>query len=136
MECSRFEIAPRLNYCCPPSRPKISRDFRTSETGFFCCYEECGIYTVSASTETSVIPSSISLPVKPGSYLILLDSEFVEIRNVDNGRLPKSSRVARSSAFMMVWKTPTQAQAGSYETSNLSRSIHEIGNISLSSSCF
>jgi CNH domain len=65
--------------------------FRKSESEFLLCYEECGVYVdkhgeVSRSVVLEFIGKAKSAAMY-GAYLILFDTDFVEVRNAENGRL-------------------------------------------------
>lgn len=65
--------------------------FRLSEAEFLLCYEECGVYVdkhgeVSRSVVLEFVGKA-KLAAMYGAYLVLFDSDFVEVRNAENGRL-------------------------------------------------
>lgn len=65
--------------------------FRVSETEFFLCYEECGIYVdkhgdVSRSVIMEFVCRAEAASIY-GVYLVLFHGDFVEIRNVGDGKL-------------------------------------------------
>lgn len=64
---------------------------RLSEQEFLLCYEKCAVYVnkhgdVSRSVIMNFVGRARSAALY-GAYLILFDSDFVEIRNAQNGRL-------------------------------------------------
>ncbi|SZF04104.1 unnamed protein product [Blumeria hordei] len=65
--------------------------FRLSSTEFLLCYEECGVYVNKhGDVSRSVIMEFVGkakTAVMYGTYLVLFDSDFVEVRNAENGRL-------------------------------------------------
>lgn len=65
--------------------------FRLSEQEFLCVYEECSIYVnkhgdISRSVVMEFVGRAKTAALY-GPYVLLFDSEFVEIRNAQNGRL-------------------------------------------------
>jgi hypothetical protein len=65
--------------------------FRLSDAEFLLCYEECGVYVdkhgdVSRSVIMEFVGKAKTAAMY-GAYLVLFDSDFVEIRNAENGRL-------------------------------------------------
>ncbi|KAH8816897.1 rhoGEF protein-like protein [Xylogone sp. PMI_703] len=65
--------------------------FRLSDAEFLLCYEECAVYVdkhgdVSRSVIMQYVGRAKSAALY-GAYLVLFDSDFVEIRNAENGRL-------------------------------------------------
>jgi len=65
--------------------------FRLSEQEFLLCYEECGVYVnkhgdISRSVVMEFVGRAKGAAVM-GAYVLLFDSDFVEIRNAQNGRL-------------------------------------------------
>ncbi|KAH0552821.1 hypothetical protein GP486_006978 [Trichoglossum hirsutum] len=65
--------------------------FRLSDTEFLLCYEECAVYVnkhgdVSRSVIMEFVGKAKSAAMY-GPYIILFDSDFVEVRNAQNGRL-------------------------------------------------
>lgn len=65
--------------------------FRLSNAEFLLCYEECGVYVdkhgeVSRSVIMEFVGKAKTAAMY-GTYLILFDSDFVEVRNAENGRL-------------------------------------------------
>ncbi|RFU32396.1 hypothetical protein B7463_g3907, partial [Scytalidium lignicola] len=65
--------------------------FRLSDAEFLLCYEECAVYVdkygdVSRSVIMQFVGKAKSAALY-GAYLVLFDSDFVEIRNAENGRL-------------------------------------------------
>lgn len=65
--------------------------FRLSDAEFLLCYEECGVYVdkhgeVSRSVVLEFVGKAKSAAMY-GAYLVLFDSDFVEVRNAENGRL-------------------------------------------------
>jgi hypothetical protein len=65
--------------------------FRLSDAEFLLCYEECGVYVdkhgdVSRSVVLEFVGKAKTAAMY-GAYLVLFDSDFVEIRNAQNGRL-------------------------------------------------
>ncbi|KAG9237904.1 rhoGEF protein-like protein [Amylocarpus encephaloides] len=65
--------------------------FRLSNAEFLLCYEECGVYVDShGEVSRSVIMEFVGrakTAAMYGAYLVLFDSDFVEVRNAENGRL-------------------------------------------------
>ena len=65
--------------------------FRLSDAEFLLCYEECGVYVDKhGEVSRSVIMEFVGKAQKAamyGAYLVLFDSDFVEVRNAENGRL-------------------------------------------------
>lgn len=65
--------------------------FRLSDAEFLLCYEECGVYVDKhGDVSRSVIMEFVGKAKHAGmygAYLLLFDSDFVEIRNAENGRL-------------------------------------------------
>jgi hypothetical protein len=65
--------------------------FRLSDSEFLLCYEECGVYVDKhGDVSRSVIMEFVGRAHKAamyGAYLVLFDSDFVEVRNAENGRL-------------------------------------------------
>jgi hypothetical protein len=65
--------------------------FRLSDSEFLLCYEECGVYVDKhGEVSRSVIMEFVGRAQKAamyGAYLVLFDTDFVEIRNAENGRL-------------------------------------------------
>jgi len=65
--------------------------FRLSDAEFLLCYEESGVYVdkhgeVSRSVIMEFVGKAKTAAMY-GAYLVLFDSDFVEIRNAENGRL-------------------------------------------------
>lgn len=65
--------------------------FRLSDAEFLLCYEECGVYVdkhgeVSRSVIMEFVGKAKTAAMY-GAYLVLFDSDFVEVRNAENGRL-------------------------------------------------
>lgn len=65
--------------------------FRLSAAEFLMCYEECGVYVdkhgeVSRGVVLEFVGKAKSAAMY-GAYLVLFDSDFVEVRNAENGRL-------------------------------------------------
>jgi hypothetical protein len=65
--------------------------FRLSDAEFLLCYEECGVYIdkhgdVSRSVVLEFVGKAKTAAMY-GAYLVLFDSDFVEVRNAENGRL-------------------------------------------------
>lgn len=65
--------------------------FRLSEQEFLCVYEECAVYVnkhgdISRSVIMEFVGRAKTAALY-GAYVLLFDSEFVEIRNAQNGRL-------------------------------------------------
>ncbi|KAI5843398.1 CNH domain-containing protein [Morchella snyderi] len=65
--------------------------FRLSEIEFLLCYEECGVYVnkhgdVSRGVIMEFVGKAKSVAIY-GPYILVFDSDFVEIRNAENGRL-------------------------------------------------
>jgi hypothetical protein len=65
--------------------------FRLSDAEFLLCYEECGVYVdkhgdISRTLIMEFVGKAKTAAVY-GAYLVLFDSDFVEIRNAENGRL-------------------------------------------------
>ena len=65
--------------------------FRLSDAEFLLCYEECAVYVdkhgeVSRSVIMEFVGKAKTAAMY-GAYLVLFDSDFVEIRNAENGRL-------------------------------------------------
>ncbi|KAF2103756.1 hypothetical protein NA57DRAFT_29566 [Rhizodiscina lignyota] len=65
--------------------------FRLSEQEFLCVYEECAVYVnkhgdISRSVIMEFVGRARTAALY-GAYVLLFDSEFVEIRNAQNGRL-------------------------------------------------
>lgn len=65
--------------------------FRLSDQEFLLCYEECGVYIdkhgdVSRSVILEFVGKAKTAAMY-GAYLVLFDSDFVEVRNAENGRL-------------------------------------------------
>ena len=65
--------------------------FRLSPAEFLMCYEECGVYVdkhgeVSRGVVLEFVGKAKSAAMY-GAYLVLFDSDFVEVRNAENGRL-------------------------------------------------
>lgn len=65
--------------------------FRLSDSEFLLCYEECGVYVdkhgeVSRSVIMEFVGKAKTAAMY-GAYLVLFDSDFVEVRNAENGRL-------------------------------------------------
>jgi len=65
--------------------------FRLSDAEFLLCYEECGVYVdkhgdVSRSVIMEYVGKAKTAAMY-GAYLVLFDSDFVEVRNAENGRL-------------------------------------------------
>lgn len=65
--------------------------FRLSDAEFLLCYEECGVYVdkhgeVSRSVVLEFVGKAKAAAMF-GAYLLLFDSDFVEVRNAENGRL-------------------------------------------------
>jgi len=65
--------------------------FRLSDAEFLLCYEECGVYVdrhgdVSRSVIMEFVGKAKTAALY-GAYLVLFDSDFVEVRNAENGRL-------------------------------------------------
>ncbi|KFY00973.1 hypothetical protein V490_01127 [Pseudogymnoascus sp. VKM F-3557] len=65
--------------------------FRLSDAEFLLCYEDCGVYVdkhgeVSRSVVLEFVGKAKSAAMY-GAYLILFDTDFVEVRNAENGRL-------------------------------------------------
>lgn len=65
--------------------------FRLSDAEFLLCYDECGVYIDKhGDVSRSVIMMFVGKAKHAamyGAYLVLFDSDFVEIRNAENGRL-------------------------------------------------
>ncbi|KAF7864514.1 hypothetical protein EAF04_006646 [Stromatinia cepivora] len=65
--------------------------FRLSDAEFLLCYAECGVYVDKhGEVSRSVIMEFVGrakTAAMYGAYLVLFDSDFVEIRNAENGRL-------------------------------------------------
>ncbi|KAI9852717.1 MAG: hypothetical protein M1838_005912 [Thelocarpon superellum] len=65
--------------------------FRLNETEFLLCYEECAVYVDKHGDVNRVLIMEFVGKAKSaamyGPYILLFDSDFVEIRNADNGRL-------------------------------------------------
>lgn len=65
--------------------------FRLNDAEFLLCYEECGVYVdkhgdVSRSVIMEFVGKAKTAAMY-GAYLVLFDSDFVEVRNAENGRL-------------------------------------------------
>jgi len=65
--------------------------FRLGDAEFLLCYEECGVYVdkhgdVSRSVIMEFVGKAKSAAMY-GAFLVLFDTDFVEIRNAENGRL-------------------------------------------------
>ncbi|KHJ34738.1 putative rho1 guanine nucleotide exchange factor 1 [Erysiphe necator] len=65
--------------------------FRLSNVEFLLCYEECGVYIdkhgdVSRSVIMEFVGKAKNAAMY-GAYLVLFDTDFIEVRNADNGRL-------------------------------------------------
>lgn len=65
--------------------------FRLSTVEFLLCYEECGVYIdkhgdVSRSVIMEFVGKAKTAAMY-GDYLVLFDTDFIEVRNADNGRL-------------------------------------------------
>ncbi|KAI1004997.1 Rho1 guanine nucleotide exchange factor 3 [Podosphaera aphanis] len=65
--------------------------FRLSQVEFLLCYEECGVYVdkhgdVSRSVVLEFVGKAKTAAMY-GAYLVLFDTDFVEVRNAENGRL-------------------------------------------------
>ncbi|PBP22603.1 CNH domain-containing protein [Diplocarpon rosae] len=65
--------------------------FRLSDAEFLLCYEECGVYVdkhgeVSRSVIMEFVGKAKTAAMY-GAFLVLFDSDFVEVRNAENGRL-------------------------------------------------
>ncbi|KAG0650324.1 Rho1 guanine nucleotide exchange factor 3 [Hyphodiscus hymeniophilus] len=65
--------------------------FRLSDAEFLLCYEECSVYVdkhgeVSRSVVMEFVGRAKTAAMY-GAYLVLFDSDFVEVRNAENGRL-------------------------------------------------
>ncbi|KFY35032.1 hypothetical protein V494_06269 [Pseudogymnoascus sp. VKM F-4513 (FW-928)] len=65
--------------------------FRLSDAEFLLCYQDCGVYIdkhgeVSRSVVLEFVGKAKSAAMY-GAYLILFDTDFVEVRNAENGRL-------------------------------------------------
>ncbi len=65
--------------------------FRLSDAEFLLCYEECAVYVdkhgeVSRSVVMEFVGKAKTAAMY-GAYLVLFDSDFVEVRNAENGRL-------------------------------------------------
>ncbi|KAG9242745.1 rhoGEF protein-like protein [Calycina marina] len=65
--------------------------FRLGDAEFLLCYEECGVYVdkhgdVSRSVIMEFVGKAKTAALY-GAFLVLFDSDFVEIRNAENGRL-------------------------------------------------
>ncbi|POS85145.1 hypothetical protein EPUL_004248 [Erysiphe pulchra] len=65
--------------------------FRLSSVEFLLCYEECGVYIdkhgdVSRSVIMEFVGKAKTAAMY-GDYLVLFDTDFIEVRNADNGRL-------------------------------------------------
>jgi len=65
--------------------------FRLNDAEFLLCYEECGVYVdkhgdVSRSVIMEYVGKAKTAAMY-GAYLVLFDSDFVEVRNAENGRL-------------------------------------------------
>ncbi|TGO47126.1 hypothetical protein BCON_0292g00080 [Botryotinia convoluta] len=65
--------------------------FRLSDAEFLLCYAECGVYVDKhGEVSRSVIMEFVGrakTAAMYGAYLVLFDSDFVEVRNAENGRL-------------------------------------------------
>lgn len=65
--------------------------FRLSDLDFLCVYEECAVYVNKhGDISRSVIMEFVGRAKQAalyGPYVLLFDSEFVEIRNAQDGRL-------------------------------------------------
>lgn len=65
--------------------------FRLSDLDFLCVYEECAVYVNKhGEISRSVIMEFVGRARQAalyGAYVLLFDSEFLEIRNTHNGRL-------------------------------------------------
>ncbi|KAI9732944.1 MAG: hypothetical protein M1818_007377 [Claussenomyces sp. TS43310] len=65
--------------------------FKLNDEEFLLCYEECGVYIDKhGSVSRSVILQFVGkakTAAMYGDYLVLFDSDFVEVRNAENGRL-------------------------------------------------
>jgi hypothetical protein len=65
--------------------------FRLSDAEFLLCYDECGVYIDKhGDVSRSVIMMFVGKAKHAtmyGAYLVLFDTDFVEIRNAENGRL-------------------------------------------------
>ncbi|KAL3422370.1 CNH domain-containing protein [Phlyctema vagabunda] len=65
--------------------------FRLSDAEFVLCYEECAIYVdkhgeISRGVIMEFVGKAKTAALY-GAYLVLFDSDFVEVRNAENGRL-------------------------------------------------
>ncbi|RDW62319.1 RhoGEF protein-like protein [Coleophoma cylindrospora] len=65
--------------------------FRLSDAEFLLCYEECGVYVdkhgeISRGVVMEFVGKAKTAAMY-GAYLVLFDSDFVEVRNAENGRL-------------------------------------------------
>jgi len=65
--------------------------FRLSDIEFLPCYEECAVYVnkhgdVSRSVIMEFVGKARTVAMY-GPYVLIFDSDFVEIRNAQNGRL-------------------------------------------------
>jgi hypothetical protein len=65
--------------------------FRLSDAEFLLCYDECGVYVDKhGDVSRSVIMMFVGKAKHAamyGAYLVLFDTDFVEVRNAENGRL-------------------------------------------------
>lgn len=65
--------------------------FRLSESEFLLCYEECAVYVNKhGDISRSVIMEFVGrarAAAMVGSFVLLFDADFVEVRNAQNGRL-------------------------------------------------
>ena len=65
--------------------------FRLSDIDLLCCYEECAVYVnkhgdISRSVVMEFVGKGVTVAMY-GPYVLVFDSDFVEIRNAQNGRL-------------------------------------------------
>ncbi len=79
--------------------------FRLSDQEFLLCYTECAVYInkvgeISRSVMLEFVGKAQSAAMY-GPYVLLFDTDFVEIRNAQNGRLRQVISDEMSSAWMM-----------------------------------
>jgi hypothetical protein len=92
--------------------------FRLSEQEFLCAYEECAVYVdrhgeVSRSVVLEFVGKARGAALY-GQYLVLFDSDFIEVRNAENGRLRQviAGREVRCLDFGVVGASGAPGQYG------------------------